>query len=205
MAKGKTRAGKNQHPKVKAGTSKEAAEQRKLLFIESFISNGGNATQAAITAGFSAKSAGQQASRLLKDANVAEEIERRRIELREKVELTTEKVLRNLAQTIMLDPRKLFRPDGSLVPIHELDYDTAQALSGFEVVEMAGGMKVGGEGAVRHVPMFTKKVKWLDKNSAREQAMKHLGLYEKDNKQRVDALGELLNQVDGSVLRPAGA
>lgn len=192
MAKAKTRAGKGQHPKVKAGTSKESAEQRKALFIEAFIANGGNATQAAIKAGFSAKSAKQQGSRLLTDANLLAAIERRRKELREKVELTTEKVLRNLAQAIMFDPRKMFNADGSLKRMQDLDDDTAQALAGFEVVEMAGGMKIDGEGGVQHIPMYTKKVKWLDKNSAREQAMKHFGLYEQDNDQIGRAMARVI-------------
>jgi phage terminase small subunit len=169
---------------VKAGTGKEAAEARRRLFVEAYIQNGGNATEAAKTAGYSVVTAGQQGSRLLKDVNVQQLLGGRQEKLAAKFELTTEAVLKNLAQAIYFDPRKLYQEDGSLKPIHELDDDAAQALAGFEVVEMAGGGEFGGPEGLKHVPMYTKKVKWLDKNAAREQAMKHLGLYREDNKQR---------------------
>jgi phage terminase small subunit len=100
-----------------------------------------------------------------------------------------------MARALRFDPRKMFREDGSLKTLPELDADTADALAGFEVVEMAGGMKVstkddgnGGTPALQHVPMYTKKVKWLDKNTARDQAAKVHGLYEKDNEQAAKAL-----------------
>jgi phage terminase small subunit len=164
---------------VKAGTSKEAAELRKKLFVEAFIANGGNATEAAIQAGYSAKSAGQQASRLLKDANVSQLVAQRQEKLVEKFELTTEAVLRNLAQAIYFDPRRLYRDDGSLKDVTELDDDTAMALAGLEVMEEKGTGDERGK-----VIGYTKKFKWLDKNTAREQAMKHLGQYREDNTQR---------------------
>jgi phage terminase small subunit len=164
---------------VKAGTSKEAAELRKKLFVEAFIANGGNATEAAIQAGYSAKSAGQQASRLLKDANVSQLVAQRQEKLAAKFELTTEAVLRNLAQAIYFDPRRLYREDGSLKDVTELDDDTAMGLAGFEVTEEKGSGDERGK-----VIGYTKKVKWLDKNTAREQAMKHLGQYREDNTQR---------------------
>ncbi len=148
--------------RVKPGTSKAAAAQRKVLFIEAYVSNGGNGTQAAITAGFNRRSAYARASELVRDREVSAEIERRRAEAREAAGLNTEKVWRNVAQTILFDPRKLFK-DGALLPVHELDDDTAAALSGFDSNLMP---------------------KWGDKGQAREQAMKHLGMFEEDNAQQ---------------------
>ena len=102
-----------------------------------------------------------------------------------KLELTTESVLKSLAQAVHFDPRRLYNADGSLKPIHELDEDTAMALSGFEVLE-----EFAGRGDQREAIGVTKKVKWLDKNAARDQAMKHLGLFEKDNSQ-ANPLGDV--------------
>lgn len=45
-------------------------------FVEAFMANGGNGTQAAIAAGYSKKSAHAQASRLLKTAEVRHALER---------------------------------------------------------------------------------------------------------------------------------
>lgn len=159
----------------KPASSQCGADQRRKLFAEAYLTNGGNASEAALTAGYAPKSASVTGCVLLKHPKVLEIISSRQKELSKKYELTTESVIKSLAQAVHFDPRKLYRDDGSLKPINELDDDTAAALAGFEVSEdKAEGMVVG----------YTKKVKWLDKNTAREQAMKHLGLYLEDNKQK---------------------
>lgn len=164
---------------VKASSSQAAAEQRRVLFIEAYLANGGNATNAAIAAGFSEKSAHSQGCDLLKHPKVIHRLDERRKELAQKYELTTENVIRSLAQAVYFDPRKLYDENGNLKAITELDDDTAQALSGFEVTEERGDPE-----SRSLVTGYTKKVKWLDKNTAREQAMKHLGLFKADNMQR---------------------
>lgn len=116
---------------------------------------------------------------MLKDAKVLQQIEERQQELASKYELTTESVIKSLSQAVHFDPRKLYRDDGTLKLVTELDDDTAAALSGFEVTEEKGSGDDRGK-----VVGYTKKIKWLDKNTAREQAMKHLGLYMEDNRQK---------------------
>jgi phage terminase small subunit len=162
---------------IRLGTGKGAIALRKTAFIEAFIQNGGNATQAAIQAGYGKNRARQTGARLVSDGDISLAIAERQQELAEKYALTTDDVIRTLAQALYFDPRRMFRPDGSLKTVAELDDDTAAGLSSFEVVEMAGGTE--GD-----IPVFTKKVKWLDKNAAREQAMKHLGLFGADHFQR---------------------
>lgn len=171
-------------PKTKASSSKQAAADRRHAFVEAYITNGGNATQAALTAGFAPKSAYSQGHNLLKHHETIRMLEERRKNLAQKYELTTENVLKSLAQAVHFDPRRLYNADGSLKPIHELDEDTAMALSGFEVIEM--GARKDEDAPIG----VTKKVKWLDKNAARDQAMKHLGLFEKDNSQ-ANPLGDV--------------
>jgi len=185
--------------KVKASSSQAAAESRRTLFIEAYLANGGNATNAAKAAGFSEKSAHQQGCALLKHPKVIHRLDERRKELAQKYELTTENVIKSLAQAVYFDPRKLYDENGNLKPITELDDDTAQALSGFEVMEEKGSGEDRGK-----VIGFTKKVKWLDKNVAREQAMKHLGLYEQDNKQR-NPLENLPRDVIQAIVNKLGA
>lgn len=164
---------------VKAGTSKQAAADRKNLFIEAYCANGGNATQAAITAGYSAKTADQQGSRLLKDVKVSAEIAERAQSVARIVGLTTERTLQEVARLAYSDVRKLFKADGTLKPIHELTDDEAAAVASVEIDDITiGQVKVGS----------TTKIKHWDKNSALEKAMKHHGLYEKDNEQQPAAL-----------------
>lgn len=185
---------------VKAGTSKEAAAQRKALFVQAMIANGGNGTQAAIAAGFSAKTARQAASRLLTDAAISQQIAESRASVIEKMELTTERTLREIARLAYVDPRKFFHADGRPKEITELDDDTAAALAVMEVTE-----EWDGQGKDRRLIGHTKKYKLADKNAALEKAMKHLGQYQKDNKQAgeaaVNALGKLLAGMKKSSLQ----
>lgn len=165
---------------AKAGTSKAAADHRRRLFVDAYIANGGNGTQAALDAGFSEKTATAQASRLLRHVKVQQEITRRRAELEQQSGLTAERVLREIARIVYFDPRELFREDGSLKPTSEWTDDQAAAIASIEI----------SDGKTR--------VKAWDKNAALEKAMKHLGLYEKDNQQKGSALSALLAEIDGT-------
>ena len=154
------------------------AARRRHAFVEAYLANSGNALQAAVAAGFSQKTAGVTGYKMLKHPHVVLMLEQRQAELARKFELTTEGVIRNLAQAIYFDPRKLYHPDGSLKDITELDDDAAMALASCDVFE-----EYAGTGERRALVGHTKKLKWIDKNSAREQAAKILGLYKKDNEQ----------------------
>lgn len=183
MSKKKTR------PTAKQGTSRAAAEARRRRFVEAYITNGGNATEAAVEAGYSPRSAGQQGSRLLKDVKISAAIQARREALMEKYELNSEMVTRSIVQELTFDPAKLYNEDGSLRPLHEIDEDTRMALTGVEFVQ------VGSPDA----PVFVKKVKWAQRHQARDHAMRFLGMFERDNKQKNDPLSELLKGLAGNV------
>lgn len=173
--KGKTRP--------KAGTSKASAAQRRMLFVDAYIANGENATQAAITAGYSPKTADQQGSRLLKDVKVKTVLEARRAALREKSGLSVERTLREVARLAYADIRKLYNDDGSLRLPKDLDDDAAAVVAGFEADEI-----FEGKGADRKLIGYARKAKLFDKNAALEKAMKFHGLYEKDNDQLGNAV-----------------
>lgn len=183
---------KKTRARAKAGHPAGSAEQRRKLFVEALLSNGENVTQAALAAGFSPNSAASQGSRLLKNAKIRQLLDSRRADLLQKAELTTEKILVSLRQALFFDPRRLYREDGSLKAVHELDEDTALALVGIEAAE-----EFIGTGDARKLVSRTRKVKWLDKNSAREQAARMLGMFEKDNRQRTDPLSDLVREIMG--------
>jgi phage terminase small subunit len=161
--------------RTNAGVSKASAVQRRSLFVAKYLSNGENATQAAIAAGYSPKTAKQAGHRLLTNSDVRAAIEKHRKAATEKAELTVERTLREVARIAYFDPRKLYDADGRLKKLHELDDDTAAAVSG---VEMDAGAVV--------------KIKHWDKNSALDKAMKYLGLYEKDNQQPAEAMAKAM-------------
>ena len=161
--------------RVKAGTSKPRAAERRADFVEAYISNGGNGTQAAIKAGYSKKGADVRAAELLRDCRVKDVIAARAKKVAEITGLDTERTAREIARLAYSDLRKFYRADGSLIPIPELDDDSAACVAMVEVDE------IGIEGVVIG---HTKKIKVWDKNAALEKAAKIHGLYKEDNKQR---------------------
>lgn len=178
--------------RVKAGTSKAEAAKRRALFVAAMIENGGNATRAYMAAGFTAKNAnvaGVEAHKLLKNPKIAAAVEAGRAtavaKAAEAADLSIAGTLRELNGIVHSDVRRLFDPmTNALLPINQWPDEAASAVASIKVVEMAGGMKiVEGDGA-QHVPMYTKELKFWDKNSGIDKAMKHLGLFEKDNAQK---------------------
>ena len=91
--------------------------------------------------------------------------------------------MQELSAILRSDPRKVFGEDGQMIPVHLWSDEVAAAVSSVEVIEMAGDDD--------QKPATVKKVKFWDKNSAIDKAMKHMGLFEKDNRQKNGALGDL--------------
>jgi len=163
-----------------------------------------NATQAAVRAGYSSRTAESTGPRLLGKMHVAEAVRAAMEKREQRTGITQDRVLQELARIAFFDIRTLYREDGSLKKPSELDDDAAAALAGVDVVEMAGGMGIdAGEGDVKHVPAYTKKARVFNKNTALANAMRHLGMM-KDKVEHCGnlAIHQLLADVDGSQLRP---
>lgn len=150
--------------------SKGQLDDQQKLFYDRYLLHF-NGTKAAEEAGYSKKTAAQQASRLLRNVNGQSYLAEKREKLAQKEELNQEMVLREYARIGFSDIRKYYNADGSLKPITELDDDAAAALSGVEVDEIwepdgDGGRKQVGE---------TKKIKRWDKVNALAQINKMMG------------------------------
>jgi phage terminase small subunit len=125
------------------------------------------------------KSINEMASRLLKNVKVMSRIDELRAPALVKAGLTVDRVLKEVERVSFFDPRKLYRADGNIKRPDEWDDDTAAAIGGIEVNE-----EFTGRGEDRELSGYTKKIKIWDKNAALEKAMKHLGLFKEDNKQK---------------------
>ena len=141
------------------------AKQR--IFVKEYLTDF-NGTRAAIAAGYSKKSARMTASRMITKANIQAEIAKLTEKRCGKLEITADRVLEELGKLAFFDPRKFFRADGSLVPVLELDDDTAMALAGLEVNEL-----FEGKGDEREMVGYAKKFKLADKG----QNLERLGRY----------------------------
>lgn len=149
-----------------------------------------NGTQAAIRAGYSPKTAQEQASVLLSKPIVRAAVDETLAKIAAKCELSAERTLREVARLAYFDPRKLFDAKGDPIPLTELDDDTAAAIAGLDVLE-----EVEGSGENRRFVGYVKKYKIADKNAALEKAMKHHGLYKADNTQQADAMASMLAEL----------
>lgn len=166
--------------RVKAGQCKDAVATRRAAFVRAYLSNGLNKTQAAITAGYAPKSADVAGRRLYGNATVKRLIAQATEKAADIAGLSVERTLQEVARLAYSDPRRLYRPDGQLRPVHELDADTAATVASVEVDEI----KAGDAGVIGH----TVKIKHWDKNAALEKAMKYHALYREDNAQRTPAV-----------------
>ena len=167
---------KSAKKKTAKNTARKAAKlnDKQLRFIEEYLVDL-NATQAAIRAGYSERSAYSQGERLLKHDEVLAEINKRKARLSERCDVKAADVIRQLSRSALSDPRKLVNEDGSPKGLHELPDDIAMAIQGVDVVTI-------GNSAVDRGQVL--KYRMADKNSAADKLMKHLGLYEKDNSQK---------------------
>lgn len=174
---------------------------RVALFVAEYVKDF-NGRQAAIRAGYSPKTADQQASRLLRSVKVKQALAPQqaarvaeRAEAINRMELSVERTRLEIARLAYFDPRKAWEKDGSPIPLHKLDDDTAAAIAGFEVLE-----QFEGTGEERRLVGHLKKYKVADKNAALEKASKILGLYKEDHDQAGNSLAQLLAGMRRSTL-----
>ncbi len=163
-----------------------------LEYIKDF-----NATQAAIRAGYSPKTAVVQASRLLSKANIQEYIQQRAQKIEEKSEIDLAMVLKEFGRIAFTDVRKLFNDDGTLKDIKELDPDLSAAISSIEVYE-----EYVGTGNKRKFIGYTKKIKFWDKKGSLDSIGKYLGMFKELHEHTGKNGGpiETINKIDVSSL-----
>lgn len=147
------------------GVAKLTAKQAQ--FVEEYLIDL-NATQAAIRAGYSPNTAKEQGSQLLTKLHIQEYLAERAAARAARTEISQDRVLKELARLAFLDIRKAFNANGELKPIHELDDETAAAISGIEVSELTSGENVIGS---------LKKIKLSDKKGSLELLGRHLQMW----------------------------
>jgi phage terminase small subunit len=131
-----------------------------------------NATKAAIAAGYSARSARQTGSRLLKNPKISECIAQKREERCDRLNITADHVLQEYAILAHYDPMDLFESDGRVKQIKDMDPMTRKAITGLEVVEL-----FEGSGDQKRAYGVLKKIKLADKGRSLEKLGRHLNLF----------------------------
>lgn len=164
---------------VKPSNSKLAAELRRKVFVERWLTNGNNAAEAARYAGFSENSAVQTGYELLQRDDVQALIGHRNNRLLATATLNTERWANEMAAIGHLDPGEFYNEAGELIPIHKLPEHVRRAVASVdhEITTDKDG------NTTQRI-----KIKTNDKNAALTNIGRHLGVFERDNRQQVIAI-----------------
>lgn len=107
-------------------------------------------------------------SDLLTKTDIVLRVRAIRRERMERLEITHEKILDELAKIAFLDPRGFFREDGSVLPVMEMDPDVVAALDSLKVKTLE---KSTDDGVTRVVQIT--EIKHASKKSALELLMRY--------------------------------
>jgi phage terminase small subunit len=180
---------------------KRGLTTREALFAGEYIIDL-NATQAAIRAGYSQKTAYSQGQRLLKRVEVAEAVARAMEERTKRTRKDADWLLSRLAEEAEADIADLYEDDGSLKPVSEWPRIWRTGLvAGIEVEEI-----FEGSGADRVKVGEVKKLKLADRGKRLELIGRHVDVQAWKDRKEVSAdepLRELLKQIGGQAIRPA--
>lgn len=127
-----------------------------------------NATQAAIRAGYSEKTAYSIGQENLNKPEIQARIAELKKVRMEKLGITQERVLQEYARIAFLDISKLYDENGNMLEPVDMDEDTRRAIGGVEVTKSKDPKN----------PDEIHKVRLIDKKGALDSVAKHLGMFE---------------------------
>lgn len=130
-----------------------------------------NGTKAYLQAfpGCKPSTARANSSKLLTKTDIGVRIREVRKERMDRLEVSHEKILQELAKMAFLDPRAFYRDDGSLLPVSAMDPDAVAALEGLKMKTVETETDDGG--LTRTV--FVTEIKHGSKRQALELLMRH--------------------------------
>ena len=133
-------------------------------FVEEYLIDL-NATQAAIRAGYSEKTAGQIGEQNLKKLEIQKAIQEALQGRKERVQIDADYVLKRLVEIDQMDVLDIMDDHGNVKPIKDWPKVWRQYISNIETISMDDG-----EG-------WLQKIKWPDKVKNLELLGKHLGMF----------------------------
>ena len=143
---------------------------KQARFVEEYLIDL-NATQAAIRAGYSQKTARQAGAENMTKPVVANALAAAQAARSERTEIDADYVLNRLAEIDQMDVLDIMNDDMSLKPVSGWPKVWRRYLSGFDVAEM-----FEGRGEDRAMVGLLKKIKWPDKVKNLELIGKHVSV-----------------------------
>lgn len=150
-----------------------------------------NATQAAIRAGYSKKTASSQGERLLRNVEVRKYLASQREELQGRVKITQDMVLRELAKIGFSDIRKVVRWGETMVRMGDGEEACAEDMVPYHGLALIDSTEIDDDtaGAIAEVSQGKEglKVKLHDKKGALVDIGRHLGMFGHSGPSELDA------------------
>lgn len=146
--------------KQKKSSEKLTARQEK--FCQEYIVDL-NGTQAAIRAGYSAKTANRIGVVLLSNVVIQKKISELISARAEETKISAENVIKEVAECSFFDPSGIYDENGQVLPFPKWPAICRRMNKSFDTIETANGAKI-------------HKIRWHDKGKFTELLMRHLGL-----------------------------
>lgn len=156
-------------PKGEDGLTK-----KQEMFVKEYLVDL-NATQAAIRAGYSTKTAGVIGVENLRKPLIQTAIQRAMGERSARVELTADNVLRELRDLVFHNPKNYYDQNGKLLAIKDMPDEVAKTVHSVKILKTEFNASADGDD-IDLEPVQTVEVKGIDKLKAIEISMKHLGI-----------------------------
>lgn len=153
-------------------------DERQIRFVEEYIKDL-NATQAAIRAGYSKKTARSQGARLLTNVDIQNAIQEAKSERQERAKIDADYVLKRLVEIDQMDVLDIMDDQMKIRPVNEWPKVWRQYVTNLENLELSDG-----EGCF-------KKIKWPDKVKNLELIGRHVAVSAFKDKVEHDVKGSL--------------
>lgn len=151
-----------------------------------------NATEAAIRAGYSKKTAYSQGQRLLKNVEIRHRLAQHRKKMEERTEVTAERVILEFARIGFLNPTKFFTmvDDNVILDFNGAGEDEFRAIQSIEQE-----MYVEKDGTDVGQTVKKTKLRFYNKQPALDSLAKHTGAYERDEDREREELKKVITEV----------
>jgi phage terminase small subunit len=156
-----------------------ALTDKQRRFVDEYIISL-NATQAAIKAGYSPKTAEQMGYKLVQNSSVSEALQKKRLKLEKKTEITQERILQELANVALANATDYVTiTDGGVQIVNTADIppDKLAAIAGIKQTQTG------------------IEIKTRDKLKALELLGKHLGMFNDTDKRQDDNITVVIEGV----------
>lgn len=141
--------------------------KKQKVFVDEYLIDL-NATQAAIRAGYSKKTANNIGPELLGKTCVANAVQEAIKKREQRNEITQDRVLNEIAKLAFSNIQDIYDKDGELIPIDKLPRDVAAAIQEINQDSISGD---------DNETIIKRKYKLSDKKASLELLGKHLGIF----------------------------